>query len=151
MKNKIIRIIVILAIAVIIIDQVSKLLIIKNGLTMQIGEFVKIEQTLNTGMALGLNEGNMRNAIIMILVLAIVIAFIKNQLERIDTKTAVSVGLILGGGLSNLIDRFTRQGVVDFLSIYKFPTINLADCFIFIGWVLFIVFLIMYTRQKVGE
>ena len=151
MKNKIIRLIVILAIVVIIIDQLSKFIVIKNNFSIQIGNFVKIEQTLNTGMALGLNEGNIRNAVIMILVLAIVVAFIKNQIDRIDTKTAVSVGLILGGGLSNLIDRFTRKGVLDFISVYKFPTVNLADCFIFVGWVLFIIFLVMYTRKKVGE
>lgn len=151
MKNKIIRIIVVLAAIVIIIDQLSKLIVVKNNFYLEIGGFIKIEQTLNTGMALGLNEGNVRNAIIMILVLAVVVAFIKNQIERIDVKTAVSVGLILGGGLSNLIDRFTRKGVVDFISVYKFPVINLADCFIFIGWVLFIVFLVMYSRKKVGE
>ena len=151
MKNKIIRLIIVLAIAVIVIDQVSKLFIINNNFYLEIGGFIKIEQTLNTGMALGLNEGNYRNAIIMILVLAVVVAFIKNQIDRIDTKTAVSVGLILGGGLSNLLDRFTRKGVVDFISIYKFPTVNLADCFVFVGWILFIVFLVMYTRKKVGE
>lgn len=45
---------------------------------------------------------------------------------------------ILGGTLGNLIDRFLRDGVVDFLDLelFKFAIFNLADVFIDIGVIL---------------
>lgn len=47
------------------------------------------------------------------------------------------IGLITGGAIGNLIDRLTRQGVVDFLDFhYKnhhYPTFNVADAAIVLG------------------
>ena len=148
MKNKIVKLIVIISIILIIVDQISKLLVCNLVKDSILGnENFKIEITNNTGMALGFNSGNIKNIFITILVLLLIIKFIISQLERIDKKTAVSIGLILGGGISNLIDRFLRGGVLDFIKIYKFPIFNLADVFIVCGWILLIVFLIYFSRK----
>jgi signal peptidase II len=147
MKNKVVRLILILAILVIIIDQASKLLVTKF-VTEPIGnDFLKIEVTNNTGMAFGFNEGNFKNICLTIFVLIIIISFVKNQMERIDTKTAIAVSMALGGGFSNLIDRFIRGGVLDFIKIYKFAVINVADIIIVCGWVLIIVCLIDFSKK----
>ena len=126
MKNKIVRGLLIIVITLIVIDQVSKILV-SNFLKEPVGnEFVGLEIVTNTGMALGFNEGNIKNILLTIFVLLIIIRFVKNQIERIDTKTMVAISLVLAGGIGNLIDRFFRGGVLDFIKLYKLP-ISWAD------------------------
>lgn len=148
MKNKTVKLITIIVIILIMIDQISKILVSKY-LTEPFGnDNFKLEISYNSGMALGLNEGNVKNIIISIFVLAIVISFVKNQIERIDKKTAVAIALILGGATGNLIDRFFRGSILDFIKISIFPVFNLADAFVVCGWILIIIFLIMFSIKK---
>lgn len=148
MKNKTVKLIIIIGIILIIIDQISKILVL-NFVKEPIGNNnFKLEVSYNSGMALGLNEGNVKNIVISIFVLAVVITFVKNQIERIDLKTAIAISMILGGAIGNLIDRFFRGSVLDFIRILNFPTFNLADSFIVIGWILIIIFLIKFSIKK---
>lgn len=147
MKNKTVRLIVIIVTIIVLIDQISKLLV-TNFVTESIGsENFRFEVTNNTGLAFGFNEGNTKNAIIMVFVFFLIIKFIKQQFEQIDKKTAVALSLVLGGGISNFLDRVFRGGVLDFIKIYKFPIFNIADIIVMIGWLLLVVFLIDFTRK----
>ena len=150
MKNKIIKLLIIVVILLIIIDQASKIIIsniLKNG---PIGnETFGFEIISNTGLALGFNDGNNnKNIVVTIFILLIIATFIKNQIERIDNKTAIALSLTIAGGVSNLIDRIVRKGVFDFIRIYKI-TFNLADAFVVIGWILLIILLIKYSKKKI--
>ena len=148
MKNKTIRLIVILVIILTILDQASKLLV-GNLVTEPIGnDAFKIEIISNTGLAFGFNDGsNVKNIFIMLFVLFIVIKFVKDQIELIDTKTAVALSMVLAGGLSNLIDRIFRGAVLDFIKIFKFPIFNIADILVVVGAILLIIFLVIFTRK----
>lgn len=148
MKDKILKSMLILIILLIIIDQGSKILV-SQFIHESIGnEFLGIEVVNNTGMAFGFNDGNVKNIFLTIFVLGIIIGFMKNQEERIDEKTKLSLSIILAGGISNLIDRIFRGSVLDFIKIYKFPNFNIADIYIVGGWVLLVIFLIQYSRKK---
>ena len=148
MKNKIVRGLLIIVITLIVIDQVSKILV-SNFQKEPVGnEFVGLEIVTNTGMALGFNEGNIKNILLTIFVLLIIIRFVKNQIERIDTKTMVAISLVLAGGIGNLIDRFFRGGVLDFIKLYKIPIFNLSDVFVVLGWILLVIFIIDFTRKN---
>lgn len=148
MKNKIVRGLLIIVITLIVIDQVSKILV-SNFLKEPVGnEFVGLELVTNTGMAFGFNEGNIKNILLTIFVLLIIIRFVKNQMERIDTKTMVAISLVLAGGIGNLIDRFFRGGVLDFIKLYKIPIFNLSDIFVVLGWILLVIFIIDFTRKN---
>lgn len=148
MKNKTVRLIVILVTIFIIVDQASKLLV-SNLIDGQVGNDIFAFQIANnTGMAFGFNDGsNVKNIFIMAFVLIIVIRFVKNQIELIDTKTAVALSMVLAGGFGNLIDRIFRGAVLDFIKIYKFPIFNFADVFVVIGAILLVIFLIIFTRK----
>ena len=63
----------------------------------------------------------------------------------------ISLCLILGGAFGNLIDRFVRGGIIDFIRIYKFPIFNIADIFIVSGWILVVMFLIIFSGKNRGE
>ena len=148
MKNKTVRLIVILVTIFIMIDQASKLLIC-NVIDGSVGNGIfKLEIANNTGLAFGFNDGsNIKNIFIMAFVLIIVIRFVKNQIELIDTKTAVALSMVLAGGFGNLIDRIFRGAVLDFIKIYKFPIFNLADVLVFIVAILLVIFLVIFTRK----
>jgi signal peptidase II len=140
---------VIIVAILIIIDQASKILVTTFVYEPIETYMFGIEVTHNTGMAFGFNSGNTKNIVLTIFVLAVVFSFIKNQIERIDAKTTWALSLLLAGALSNLIDRFFRGGILDFIRIYNFPIFNLADIFIVVGVILLIVFLIDFTKKDI--
>lgn len=63
-------------------------------------------------------------------------------------KKGFSWGIILifSGGLSNLIDRVLRGGVIDFIDIKIIPVFNLADIMICVGLLLFLIDFIFKKR-----
>ena len=77
---------------------------------------------------------------VAILAIGIIFSFYR-QLAPGDRFTALTLGLILGGAVGNLLDRIFRGEVVDFLHFrlwtgYSWPDFNLADSFIVVGVVL---------------
>jgi signal peptidase II len=80
-----------------------------------------------------------------------VVVFIIRMAPRLrSTPWAVSLGLVLGGAIGNLIDRIFRspgflQGhVVDFVSVFGpnaeyFPVFNVADSAITVGGIMLVV------------
>ena len=146
--KKIMIIIISIIILLIAFDQICKAIVV-NNFSEPIGFYLmKINYTLNTGMALGLNEGNNRNIVITIVILILILNFAINQKDRIDKKTAVSLCLIAAGGISNLIDRFIYKGVVDFIDIIGFPIFNFADLYVVVGWILLIICVYKYSTKK---
>ena len=146
-KNKIVFWIISIAISLILIDQISKVVIQYNYSEPIGNEIINITLVQNEGIAFGLNKGNIRNIILTILVLFIIINFVRKQRNKIDEKTGVAIGLILAGGVSNLIDRIFRGGVIDFINLKYFAIFNLADIYVFVGWILLIIYLIRFNKK----
>lgn len=147
MKNKIIKLIFCVTICLILLDQISKIVLQYNYKEPVGNGLIRITIVENTGMAFGFNSGNTKNMILTMIVLLLIFNFIRTQKDMIDTKTAIAVGFILAGGISNLIDRIVRGGVMDFIHIKNFAVFNLADCYIVIGWILMILFLIKFKKE----
>ena len=146
--KKILKIAITVVLIITIIDQLSKFLITKYVPEKIGNEYFAIEIVENTGMAFGFNSGNTKNIVLSMFVIFIIISFMRNQKNEIDTKTAIAVSMVLGGGISNLIDRFFRGGILDFIKVLFIPNFNFADLCICIGWVLLVIFLILYTQKE---
>ena len=58
-----------------------------------------------------------------------------------------ALGVILGGALGNLVDRFRFGGaVVDFIGVYRWPSFNLADAAIVAGTILLVLQVLRGSR-----
>ena len=148
-ENKILKIVIIVVLIITIVDQLSKILVTRLTSKNIGNEYFGFEIVENTGMAFGFNSGNTKNIILSIFVILMISSFIKNQKNEIDTKTAIAISMVLGGGISNLIDRIFRGGVLDFIKVLFIPNFNVADICICIGWVLLVIFLIIYTQNSI--
>lgn len=132
---------IIFSLLLIIIDQIVKHFISKMTLyssTIIIPNFFNITYVKNTGAAFSILSDN--TLLIIIITLAILFFLYKSVLKT--SKYKLSKILLLGGIISNLIDRILRGYVVDFLDFnifgYDFPIFNIADICIVIGCILLI-------------
>lgn len=96
----------------------------------------------NTGAAFGLFQ----NMTLILIVISIIVIGIILYYYKSLTKASLTVytGLILGGTISNLIDRIFLGYVIDFINFRIWPAFNLADLAITIG----VIGLIIYLIQK---
>lgn len=142
---------VIAIIILLIIDQIAKVsatIYAKESQTLIEG-ILNIHYIRNTGVAFGIIKNNPFLVMIMeIIVLLFIIRFLILQYDRMNTGTKVALSFILAGGSSNLIDRIVYRGVVDYIDISsmlnEFPVFNLADMYVIIGLLLFIISFAVY-------
>lgn len=90
--------------------------------------------TQNTGVAFGLFQ-NMPGLFTMtsiLITVGAVYAYAVHLPNRVPW-VQVSMGLILGGGIGNIVDRLRLGSVVDFISVGWWPVFNLADSAITVG------------------
>ncbi|WP_413854622.1 signal peptidase II [Candidatus Ruminimicrobium bovinum] len=129
------------------LDQITKLLVIKNipyNSFIKINEFFNLVNISNTGIAFSLFQGkNIFFIISTILIVCCLIFFIKKNKSILTKLQMHSLLLVISGGLGNLIDRFVRGYVVDFIDIgykevYRWPSFNIADSCVCIGVTLFV-------------
>ncbi len=85
-----------------------------------------------------------------LLALAVIILIIVSLIKK--NKRLVSViawlMLIFMGAISNLIDRFSFGYVIDYLKIFKFSILNLADIMISLGTILTIIYFYRHSSTN---
>jgi signal peptidase II len=92
-----------------------------------------IHHVQNSGIAFGLFASATPIVIVLTgLAVAWMIAFFARSGAR-HPILPVALGLVIGGSVSNLVDRVRLGHVTDFLDLHFWPAFNLADSFIVIG------------------
>ena len=147
-------------------DQLSKLFIIKSynidvtnlnsQFLISINEFLNFHLIWNKGFAFGMFQNDIEfvNNIYMTIIAAIII-FIFVYALSINKKTYyLGFGMILGGALGNLLDRFQYSAVLDFIDIhygnYHWYVFNIADISISLGCILIIILELFFGEKKIS-
>ncbi len=104
--------------------------------------------TENTGVAFGLfsEYGRIWPCVSLLIILLIVFYVWRVEIER--WLLVVSLSLIVGGALGNLIDRLLYQAVTDFIDFRIWPVFNLADAELVLGIFLLLAYLVHEERKK---
>ena len=128
---------------IVITDQLSKEWIranidINSGQTLLEAGFFRIIHTQNTGAAFGLfqNYSSIIAAAACVAVIIIILCalFAHRYFPVIDNlQGKAALGLVLGGTMGNLVDRFRQGYVTDFIDFNFWPTFNVADSAVTIG------------------
>ena len=135
------------------IDQLFKYLVTSNmhlgGEVKVFGDVFKIIYVENRGVAFGLFKDMPWLFIVLTVILMGLIIFYMFK-KRPDSKLFyISVALIIGGGIGNLIDRIAYKYVVDYLSLSFFPPVcNFADYCITIGVIILAVYLLFFADKN---
>ena len=138
---------------IVLLDQLTKEWV---RLNLQLGEIYRPELWIsnyfrlvhwkNTGAAFGMFQD--MNPVFMALsvLVSAVILYYFPQIPRQDWLVRLSMGMLLGGAVGNLIDRFRQGYVTDFISVGKFPVLNIADASISVG--VAVLFVGMWLQEK---
>src|SRR5262245_42732042 len=127
------------ALAAVLADQVTKH-IVTSTLSLDESEHVigplSIHHVENSGIAFGLFSS--ATAVVTV-VTAVAVLWMIVYFARSGSRHPVlpaALGLLIGGSLSNLVDRIRLHHVTDFIDLRWWPAFNLADSFIVVGVVI---------------
>ena len=98
--------------------------------------FFRFTHVHNTGSAFGLFQDQNLPLLFVSLVGVVVLAYIYQTQVRPTHLLRVSIALMLGGALGNLIDRIHQGHVTDFIDVGPWPVFNIADSAIVVGLIM---------------
>lgn len=119
-----------------------------------IGDIVRFTYTRNSGVAFGLGAGlPFPYAVFSILAVVVILYLFLRHREHTPLRQ-VSLALILGGALGNLVDRLATGEVVDFILVgwrrWYWPVFNVADSAVTVGVLLFGVTWMRHGEHHIG-
>jgi signal peptidase II len=131
---------------VLLVDQLTKWwasAVLPGDPVVVVDGFLQFRYVTNPGAAFSMLPG--AGGIIALVAIAVAV-FIVVVARRVETRLeAISLGLVLGGAIGNLLDRVFRGSglldgeVVDFIDFSFFPAFNVADSAITIGAIMAVV------------
>ncbi len=132
------------ALVVVAVDAASKALVVARlehrvgGL--RLGPLLTLEVSRNSGAAFSFAQG--ATVVFTLVAIAVVVVIIRTAPRLRSPAWAVTLGLLLGGAVGNLLDRLLRApgpgrgAVVDFIHVPHYAVFNAADSAITVGAVL---------------
>lgn len=143
-------------IAVVILDQIIKKAVVAAMALYEsipvIQEVFHITYIHNKGAAFSIMEGQIN--VLILLPLAMIIAaviFMLIMRKKGHPLLMISVALIAGGGIGNLVDRIALGYVVDYLDFRVFPIFNLADIAVCVGCGLLVLYVLFIDGKQKNE
>ena len=144
-----------LFLTLVILDQVTKALVI-NFFNLYdsvvLLPIVNLTFVVNYGFAFGLlNNPSLNQILVSLVILAIIIYFLYLLIKTQDKIFQLTLTLILAGALGNFIDRIFRGFVIDFIDIYigkyHWPAFNIADSCITVGFIVLMINILFLNKK----
>ena len=135
---------------VIVLDQVTKVCLYGMSCSL-IGDFLWLESTLNTGASFGmLKNGTLFFIIFSIPMIALMVWLIISKKHNFGKFFKITLGILLGGTIGNLIDRIAFGGVRDFIYFksINFAIFNVADIAITVATIMLVIFFVLELFKK---
>ncbi len=135
MRHRLVLLVVVLSVVVLGLDQLTKWraldALVPGERVDVVGSLLGLELVFNPGAALSIATGM---TWVLTIIAAVVVVVVARVSRRLGSRTwAVAFGLLLGGALGNLVDRFFREPgpargeVVDFIAYGSWFVGNVAD------------------------
>ncbi len=124
-KKSLLMLFIIITAGVVLLDQLLKYFILRFNWGYHLG-ILTIHFVSNTGAGFGIWQGKTLWLGFISLFVAGGIIYYYKEIPK-DRLAQVLFGLFLGGVIGNLLDRFFRGFVVDFIDFSFWPTFNVAD------------------------
>lgn len=142
-----------IAVICIVIDRLTKIYI---SAKLDLGESIPIFKNvfhityhLNDGAAFSILQGRRVFLIITtVLILSSIILYVIIKKPK-NKLVLLSLSMVVGGALGNLIDRIKYGSVIDFLDfrLINFPVFNMADTFVVLGAICLFIASIKYGEE----
>ncbi len=150
--------IVLIAAGILLLDQVTKALVVRylpdqvpwNPIPF-LGRLVTLTLVRNTGAAFGLLSGQSSLLTVVAVGVMAMILLLFRQLPYQRRLIQLSLGLQLGGAVGNLIDRLRVGHVIDFIDFHFWPVFNVADSAIVIGVIILAYYLLFLADKEQGH
>ena len=146
MKEKQKKIIIILIMVLLVIDQILKIFIYKTN----------IQIITENGWGIGVlnnikTENNLAYILVSIVAVIALIRYIKSNNTFIKMDSRVILSFAIAGAISNAIDRVWNGGTINYINIPNFSALNLSYVYFIITWIGMAVILTKYTSDRIKE
>jgi len=124
------------ALALFVIDRLLKLWAYTNptDTVPVIGHWIRLELYLNFNVTFGIPlSWNLVLTIISLLLLIFLIALRILNIKHHKLQNILILDLIIAGAASNILDRIEHRAVIDYIAIWPWSYINLADIMILVA------------------
>lgn len=149
--------IVVVAVIVIAVDQISKYYIQSHllpGTSLPvIQNFFHITYVLNSGAAFGILENKTPFFILVAIALLIAVLYFYPKIPHKCFLLRLGIGLLTGGAIGNVIDRIHTGYVIDFFDFRIWPVFNIADIAIVsgVGMIIYSVACLSQTEDESND
>ncbi len=142
---------IILSVGLVIFDQITKYLVVRflpiNDSIVLIPDFFSLTHVRNTGAAFGL-FANQRWIFLIFTSVVLIAAVTLLCTKKIKSHWGIiTLSMIIGGGVGNMIDRIFLGEVVDFFAFnfwgYEFAVFNVADIFVCCGTIALAIYILV--------
>ena len=146
MKDKEKKILIVLIVCLIIVDQIIKIVLYNS----------KIQIINSTGWGIGIinnekTENNFAFILVSILAVIMIVRYIRKNNTYIKMNSRVILSFAISGAISNAIDRIWNGGIINYINIPNFSALNLSYIYFIITWIGMAFILTVFTRDRIRE